>query len=236
MACSKAFGETAVTSTPWAPPTSFRAKLPREVQLGVVDVDGDHIEAHGLGILHRQVAEAADARDHHPVVRPGVGDLEPFVNGHAGAEDRRDLDKADVGGQVTDIVGIGNDIFGEAAVHRIAGVLLLLAQGLPAAHTVLAMATGGVKPGHADPVAFLHVPHACADGDDMAHALMARDERRLGLERPVAVGGVEVGVADAGRRYLDEDLSWAGRRHGDFFDCQRLAELMDDGCHHAFGH
>ena len=64
---------------------------------------------------------------------------------------------ADVVGQVADIVRIGDDVFGEAAVHRIAGVLLLLAQRLPAAQAVPAVAAGGVEPGHADPVAFLDV-------------------------------------------------------------------------------
>jgi hypothetical protein len=79
------------------------------------------------------------------------------------------------------------------------------------------------------------VPHACADGDDMAHALMARDERRLGLngQSPSAAWR---SVWQTPVAAILTRICRAGRRHGDFFDRQRLAELMDDGCHHAFGH
>ena len=49
--------------------------------------------------------------------------------------------------------------------------------------------------------------HAGADRDDVADALVAGDERRLRLDRPVALGGVQVGVADAARRDLDQDLA-----------------------------
>jgi hypothetical protein len=41
----------------------------------------------------------------------------------------------------------------------------------------------------------------------MADAFMAGNERRLGLDRPVAMNGVKVGMADAARRDLDQDLS-----------------------------
>ena len=71
------------------------------------------------------------------------------------------------------------------------------------------MAAGGIEPGHADAVAFLHVRDAGAHGDDMTDALMARDEGRLRLDRPVAVDRVQVRVADAARRDLDEDLTGA---------------------------
>jgi len=134
---------------------------------------------------------------------------------------------------MADVVGIGKNVFGEAAVPRVAGVLLFLTQCLRAAQTVLAIATGGIEPGDADSVAFLHVPHARADGDDVAHALMTRDKRWRRLDRPVAVCGVEVGVANARRGDLDEDLSRADFRCRHFFDRQRLAEFTDNGCFHC---
>jgi len=40
----------------------------------------------------------------------------------------------------------------------------------------------------------------------MADALMARNERRVGLDRPIALGGMQIGMAHAGRRDLDEYL------------------------------
>ena len=180
IACSKALRLTAVTSTPWAPPPVSRritvagsscsaltvtvgAQPAGEVELGVVDVDRGDVQAHRPGVLHRHVAEPADARDHHPVAGLGVGHLQTLVDGDAGAEDRRDLDEVDVGRQVADEVRVGHHVFGEAAVHRIAGVLLALAERLPAAEAVPAVAAGGVEPRHADPVALLDVLDARAD-------------------------------------------------------------------------
>jgi hypothetical protein len=66
-----------------------------------------------------------------------------------------------------------------------------------------AVAAGGVEPGHADPVALLDVLDALADRRDIADALMPRNEGR-GLDRPVALGRVQIGVTDA--RRLDRDL------------------------------
>ncbi len=48
----------------------------------------------------------------------------------------------------------------------------------------------------------------------MADALVTGDERRLGLDRPVTLGSVEIGVANAGGCDLDHDLAGARLRHG----------------------
>ena len=86
MACSKALGETAVDEHALRSADFLlherggvrlagvdaerRTQLSRELELGVVDVHGDDVEAHGLGELDRHVAEAADTGDHHPVPGP----------------------------------------------------------------------------------------------------------------------------------------------------------------------
>ena len=156
------------------------------------------------------MTEAADTGHHDPIAGPGIGDLEAFVDRNTGAKDRRDLDERNLAGQMPDIVRIRYDVFGEASVHGIAGVLLLRAQRLPASQAMPAVAARRIEPRDADAVAFLDVRNAGADGGDMADALMARDEGRLGLDRPIAVRGVQVGVADAARRDLDEDLASLG--------------------------
>ncbi|MNQ98330.1 hypothetical protein D3C85_1140150 [compost metagenome] len=182
------------------------------------------------------MAQAADARDHHPVAGLGVRHLQPLVDGHPRAQDRRNLLEANVGGQVADEVRVGHHIFREAAVDRIAGVLLLVAQGLPTAEAMPAMAAGGVEPGHANAIPFLDVLDPGADARDVADALMARNEGRVRLDRPVALGRVQVGVADAGG--LDLHLDHAGARRGDrgVLDHQGLAELTHDGGLHGLGH
>ena len=83
------------------------AELLRQLELGVVDVDRGDVEAHRLGVLHRHVAEPADAGDRHPVAGLAVEHLEALVDGHAGAQHRRDLGEADARRQVADVAGIG---------------------------------------------------------------------------------------------------------------------------------
>ena len=182
------------------------------------------------------MAEPADAGDDHCIARLGVGHLQALVDRHARAEHRRDLVEAHIAGQVADIVGVGQHIVGEPAIDRIAGVELAFAQRLPAAEAVHAMAAGSVEPGHADPVAFLHMGDALAHGRNETHAFVARNEGRFGLHRPVAFGGMQIGVAHA--RGLDGHLDHTRLhfRNRHFLDPQRFAEGADDGGFHALAH
>ena len=107
---------------------------------------------------------------------------------------------------MSDIIGVAEHIFGEAAIHGIARVLLFLTERFPATEAMLAMSAGGIEPGYADAVALLDVPDAHADGDDVSYTLVTRDEGRLRLDRPVALNGMEVRVADARRRDLNKNL------------------------------
>ena len=184
----------------------------RERELGVVDIDGHDIEPHRLGILHGHMPETADARDRHPIAGPCVRDLQPLVDRHAGAQDRGDVDEPDIGRQVTDIVGIGENIFGKTAIHRIAGILLGLAERFPSAEAMNTVPAGGVEPGDADTVALLHIGHAATHRDHMTDTLMAGNERWIGLDRPVPLGRVKVCMTNAGRRDLHQDLARARHR------------------------
>ena len=85
-----------------------------QCQFIVGHIHGRHIEAHRLRVLHRHVAQAADAGDHHPVTRFGVGHLQALVDRDAGAKHGRDIHRADVGRQMAHIVGIGHYILGKS--------------------------------------------------------------------------------------------------------------------------
>jgi hypothetical protein len=64
---------------------------------------------------------------------------------------------------------------------------------------------------------------------------LARDQRQGGLDPPVAVRGVDVGVAEAARLDPDEHLAVARLGHDDVVNSQRLGEVMNDGgLHSAF--
>jgi len=104
---------------------------------------------------------------------------------------------------VRDIVRVGQDVFGEPAVLGVAAKLRLAADRLPRGQAVFAMAAGGVEPGHADTVAFLDDANAGAERDDDPDTFVARDKGWCRLQRPITIGGVEIGVADAAGLRLD---------------------------------
>ena len=212
------------------------AELARQLQLGVVDIHRDDVQAHGPRVLHGDVAEAADTGDRHPLAGARPGFLEALVHRHAGAKDRRNFQKIDVFRQDTDVVRISQHVFGVATVDRITGVLLALAQGFPAGQAVLAAAAGGVEPGHADTVAFLDPRDAAADRRHVANALVAGNERQTRFHRPVTLGGVQVGVTDARGLDFHQNLPGAGQWGVHLLDTQRLPEGVDDGGFHGLVH
>ena len=204
-----------------------------ERELVVVDVDGGDAQAHGPGVLDRDVAEPADAGDDDPLARARLGHLQALVDGDAGAEDRGDLDGVRAVGDERGVRGVDEHVLAEGAVDAVARVLLLLAQGLPAGGAELALAAGREEPGVPDELADVQVRDALAEGDDLADALVAGDERRRRLDRPVAVSRVEVGVADPAGDELDQRLAGSGDGDGEVLDGQPAAELLDDCCVHV---
>ena len=75
-----------------------------------------------------------------------------------------------------------------------------------------------------------------ADTDDGADHLMAGDEGGIGFHRPVAFGGVKVGMAHT--RGLDRDLDHARTRLGDrhLIDAERFSEFAHNSGFHGFCH
>ena len=151
--------------------------------------------------------------DDHPFAGLHLSLLESLVDGDAGAEHRRRRPPVQLLGQTADKVRIGQRVFAEAAVDRVAGVLLSAAKGFPPGAAVLAGAAGGVQPGHSHAIALLHPRDAAAERRDDTDTLVPWDEGRLRLHRPVAAHCVQVGVAYAGRGDAHQDLPRAGLRH-----------------------
>src|SRR5262249_7362724 len=76
-----------------------------------------------------------------------------------------------------------------------------------------------------DVIALLHAGHAGADVDDDPGALVSEDHP----EQPLAIGARArelVGVADAGRLDLDEDLARLRSLEVDLLDDERFASLI----------
>jgi hypothetical protein len=111
-----------------------------------------------------------------------------------------------------------------------------VAERLAAAVAVAAVAARVAEPRDRDAIADGDaVAVAGAERLDDADALMAGDERQRGLDRPLAAGGMDVGVAQAGRLDPDQDLLVARGGRGDVLDGQRPIEAVDDGSLHDDG-
>ena len=94
-----------------------------------------------------------------------------------------------------DVVRIREDVLGKSAVFRIAAELGVGAHRLPTRQAIIAAAARRVEPRHSDPVALLHRRYARSGGSDDPDGFMAGNEGKGGLRRPVAVHGMEIGVA-----------------------------------------
>ena len=129
--------------------------------------------------------------------------------------------------------GGGDGVLGEGAVHGVAGVFLLLAEGLPAADAVAALSAGGPQPGDRDPVADGPGGDTGAELLDVADAFVAGGERRYRFDRPVAVCGVNVGVAEPAGLHPHQNLARARLGDGQILNLQGGVEVGHDGGPHG---
>ncbi len=72
-----------------------------------------------------------------------------------------------------------------------------------------------IEPFDTGVIANLNISDELAAGDDDTGTLVAAYERKLGGQRPDALDGVQVGVADTGILDVDKDLIGAGLGDGD---------------------
>src|SRR4029453_16960079 len=75
-----------------------------------------------------------------------------------------------------------------------------------------------------------------ADRGHRSHAFVSGDEGRLWLDGPIALRGVEVRVANPGRRDANEDLVLVRLRNSYFLKRELLAEFADDRSFHRVAH
>lgn len=107
-----------------------------------------------------------------------------------------------------------------------------LLQALPAHLALLARVR---QPFDTDPVTDLHrrVDGMLANSNDIADTLMSTNERDVGWNGPITLGGVKVGVADTGAMHLNETfagLELAGLGNGVVsLEVEFTATLGDDG-------
>jgi hypothetical protein len=82
-----------------------------------------------------------------------------------------------------------------------------------------------VQPRDGHPLAHASLGHAVTDQLDPADTLVPGNERRDRLDRPVAMRGMDVGVAQARGLQVDDHLPGSGRRDGPLLDDEGLTQL-----------
>ena len=85
-------------------------------------------------------------------------------------------------------------------------------------------------------IAFLQANYVRAARRDDPDTFMAGDKRQRRLCRPIAVGGMQVGVTDAARNDLDQNLARPRGGNRNFLDAQRLPESVHHAGSHRFRH
>ena len=241
--CLNALSDGAVISTPWAPPSvpfltaataipvlgvdhHIGAQALGMRELAVVDIDRADLQAHRLGILDRQMPEAADAGDDDPLARPRLRLLDALIGRDPGADQRRGL----VGPR-------GRSEYGP----RSSGRRRCIRQSR---HSWCSRRTAPRRrPSPSAVRQYSQWPQA-----EYSHGTPTRSPSftavtpaprattrpmpswpgmngKCRLERPVSVRGVQIGVADAASLGLDQDLARSGRWDVQLPEFQRLAEL-----------
>src|SRR5215469_4813679 len=119
----------------------------------------------------------------------------------------------------------------EAAVHHHSGNLLLGTEIFIAFPAKFAVATGPVNPGDADPVSHPELSDIAAFFDYVAGDFMPEDYRLLGDGRelrPVAVGNMQIRMADSAGFHPNENLVRFWYRARNVLKGEGHLELMQD--------
>jgi len=102
--------------------------------------------------------------------------------------------------------GLGDGILLERTVDGVTGEESLSTERLIGVLAVRAAQARTVQPLDTDLLADLDILDKLAASDNNTGTLVATNKRQLGVEGPVTLPGVEIGVADTGELDVDEDL------------------------------
>ena len=182
--------------------------------------DGNHPQAECLGVLDRVLADCAQAEHGTPLASLKLGRLERAPGRHSGAGQMSGLFDAQSVGDTANVVGVGFDVLGIAAINLKSGQDDRAAQHMLAVKTVFTVPARAVHKGHSDPVADRHAGDLRANRFDGARAPVARNTRQLrqGWSREITGMRVDISVTYAAGLDFDEDFPRSRLRSRDFFD------------------
>lgn len=206
------------------------------LDLLVIDINTDDVEAHSLGELDTKLAETTETGDQNPVTSLSVGDLKTLVDGKTGTEDRSDVRKINTLRDTSNVVRVSDAVLSKSTVDAVTSVLLLGAKSLPTRVAVLAVTASAVQPRNTDEVANLDVLNLSTSLNNTADTLVTGGEGESGLNGPVTLPGVVISTADTSVSDSDENLFRTRLGDGNLLNLQRLTELGDDSGFHSRRH
>jgi hypothetical protein len=202
----------------------------------VGDVNGSDDRSQFPTDLHGQVTQAADTKHRQTLAWLDLGVPEGTIDRNSRAEERRSVDTRKFAGNFQGVACWGLDQFCVSSVYRHPGNLLFDAKILIAFTAELALTAGPVHPRNANTVADFQVLDGFAFLHDATCDFVPRDQRLLGDAndlRPIAIGHVQIGMADATRFHFDQYLVRVKPRLNHFFDGQWCFEFAQNGCSHC---
>ena len=204
-----ALGETAVTSTPRAPPQNLFTSATASVVMALTTASAPILRASdsfsseiSTAITPRPMAFAYWTATSPSSSMPEMTTYDRAwcqspsapLDGHAGAEDRSGWFEVQTVRQVAHRVTISEGVLREAAIDGIARILLRISKDSQAVRHACNDRTP-CAPRVRRPHAFLDRGYTFAHGGDGPNAFMTRNEGRVGLDRPVAISGMQVRMA-----------------------------------------
>src|SRR5258708_28565486 len=122
------------------------------------------------------MAGGSEGGDGNPLTRARLGFLKALGGGAAGTKDRCDMRKIDSDRKPRRKWRSGDNIFREAAVAAVAGVVLVLAHGFPTGLAIFTTHAGIVQPRHADGIARHEIRDPRTERSDYAGNFATRNE------------------------------------------------------------
>ena len=120
---------------------------------------------------------APDAKNCHQIAGSRPTHLHGFVGSNARTSQWGSLKWIDLRRYFCDISAKRPGILGIAAIHKVAGIQLLLTQGFPSRDTILACPTGIAEPGNGDAISLFDHGDPRPNLFDNANSLMAGNKR-----------------------------------------------------------
>lgn len=99
-------------------------------------------------------------------------------------------------GNTGNMSSVGNAVLLKATIHGIAGELRSSAKRLVAGHAKVALTARAVEPLHTDVVTNLNVLDQFTTCDDYTSTFVATDQRKFGIQGPIPLPCVEIGMAN----------------------------------------